>query len=178
MAYFVQQHTRDIGVRLALGGEPGAIDAPSTTLGHPLTVIVPGTLDGLAEAMRVAQVFCDEVDAPGLAQANVMTALDEVLANIVHHGLRGAAGTIELTMGQNGRQVVAHVADTAVPFDPLLMPLPDTSLPLEQRKLGGLGIALVRALTDEVSYERRDGRNHLTLTWRVGIDDPKDGHAD
>ncbi len=150
----------------------------STKLGQSLTLLVPGTLDGLAEAMRAAQAFCEEVEAPGLARANVMTALDEVLANIVHHGLRDVAGTIELTMDRDDRQVVAHVADTAAPFDPLLMPAPDTTLPIEQRKLGGLGIALVRALTDEVAYDRRDGRNHLTLTWRLGAESSKDGNAD
>jgi serine/threonine-protein kinase RsbW len=149
---------------------------PSTKLGQSLTLVVPGTLDGLADALRMAHAFCDELDAPGLARANVMTALDEVLANIVHHGLRDAAGTIELTR-ENG-QVVAHVADTADAFNPLLMPAPDTTLPMEKRKLGGLGIALVRALTDEVSYDRRDGRNHLTLTWRLGAEPSKDGNAD
>ena len=126
----------------------------------------------------MAQAFCEEVDAPGLAQANVMTALDEVLANIVHHGLRDVAGTIELTMGREDGQVVARVADTAAPFDPLLVPAPDTTLPMDKRKIGGLGIALVRALTDEVSYDRRNGRNHLTLTWRLGAELSKDGNAD
>jgi len=139
---------------------------------------VPGTLDGLADAIRAAQSFCSDVDAPGLSRANIMTALDEVLANIVHHGLNGAPGNIELKMWQTARAVACEVADTAAPFNPLLMPLPDTTLPLEQRKLGGLGIALVRALTDEVSYDRRDGRNHLTLMWHLDTDSSKDGHAD
>ena len=151
---------------------------PPRNLGQSLTLVVPGTLDGLAEAMRVAQTFCENVDAPGLARANVMTALDEVLANIVHHGLRDVAGTIELTMGWEGQHVVAHVADTAGPFDPLQMPPPDTTLPMEKRKAGGLGIALVRALTDEVAYDRRDGRNHLTLTWRLAAEPSKDVNAD
>jgi anti-sigma regulatory factor (Ser/Thr protein kinase) len=150
----------------------------STNLGQSLRLVVPGTPDGLAEAMRVAQAFCDDVDAPGLSRANVMTALDEVLANIVHHGLRDVAGTIELTMGRDEQAVVAHVADTAGPFDPLLVPPPNTALPMEKRKVGGLGIALVRALTDEVAYDRRDGRNHLTLTWRLGAAPSKDGNAD
>jgi serine/threonine-protein kinase RsbW len=150
----------------------------STKLGQSLTLLVPGTLEGLAEAMRAAQAFCEDVDASDLARANVMTALDEVLANIVHHGLGGVTGTIELRMGRDEQQVVAHVADTAAPFDPLLMPAPDTTLPMEKRKLGGLGIALVRALTDEVAYDRRDGRNHLTLTWRLGAKPSKDGNAD
>lgn len=139
---------------------------------------MPGTPDGLAEAMRAAQAFCEDVDAPGLSRANVMTALDEVLANIVNHGLKDVAGTIELTLGRDAQHVVAQVADTAGPFDPLLVPPPDTTLPMDKRKVGGLGIALVRALTDEVAYDRRDGRNHLTLTWRLGAAPSKDGNAD
>jgi len=147
-------------------------------MGHTLTIAVPGTPDGLAEAIRAAEVFCAGAGLPGPARTSMMTALDEVLANVVHHGLAGADGTIELTMGRNDGRVVVAVADTAAPFNPLLMPVPDTSLPLERRQIGGLGIALVRALTDEVAYERRDGRNHLTLTWRVGTELPEDGHAD
>lgn len=139
---------------------------------------MPGTLDGLAEAMRAAERFCADVDAPGLARANVMTVLDEVLANVVHHGLANTSGTIELTMEQTTGGVTMAVADTAAPFNPLLMPAPDTSLSLEQRKIGGLGIALVRALTDEAAYEWRDGRNHLILSWRFGSTASKDGHAD
>ena len=159
--------------RLYPTNEHRCYDAPAPNLARFLTIVVPGTLDGLAEALRAAEAFCREADAPGLARANVMTALDEILANIVHHGLAGAPGSIELTMQQDHRQLVAHVADTAGPFDPLLLPPPDTTVPLEERKIGGLGIALVRALTDEVAYDRRDGRNHLTLTWRVG-----DGHSE
>jgi serine/threonine-protein kinase RsbW len=149
-----------------------------TKLGRSLTIVVPGTLEGLAEAMRAAEAFCDRANVPWLPRANVMTALDEVLANIVHHGLAAIGGTIELTMEDADGRLTIGVMDPGLPFDPLLMPLPNTSLPLEQRRLGGLGIALVRALTDDVQYERRDARNHLTLTWRAGAEAPKDGNAD
>jgi len=59
------------------------------------------------------------------------------------------------------------VSDDGVPFDPLAVAPPDTSLPLEQRPLGGLGIHLVRHLVDEVTYERRGDRNVLTLVKAV-----------
>lgn len=154
------------------------LQSARTKLSRPFTILVPGTLEGLAEAMRAAEAFCNGADAPWLPRANVMTALDEILANVVHHGLVDTSGTIELTMEESVGSVTIGVADSAAPFNPLLMPLPDTSLPLEQRKIGGLGIALVRALTDDVKYERRDERNHLTLTWRAGDGAPKDGNAD
>ncbi len=139
----------------------------STKLAQTLTILVPGTLDGLAEALRAAEAFCTGANAIGLARTNVLTVLDEVLANVINHGFAGTSGTIELAMERAVGRVTIRVADTAAPFDPLLMPMPDTSLPLEKRKIGGLGIALVRALTDDVVYERRDERNQLTLTWRI-----------
>ena len=143
-----------------------------------LTVAVPGTLDGLAEATRAAVAFCETAGIAGGARRNLLTALDEVLANVVNHGLVGTRGTIELTMARNEQAVVVVVADTAPAFNPLLAPEPDTSLPLEARRPGGLGIALVRALADDVTYERCDGRNHLTLTWRLSPRSSKGTHAD
>ena len=66
-----------------------------------------------------------------------------------------------------------EVSDTANAFDPLSLPSPDLTLPLEQRKPGGLGVMLVRKLMDEVHYERRDGRNHFV--FRKWWETPADG---
>jgi len=137
-------------------------------MGEALSVTVPGSLDGLAEAVRAADAFSRKAGVPDEVRRKLLTALDEILANVVHHGLAGSSGTIEVTLRRDGPGVVLGVSDPAGPFNPLLAPLPDTSAPLEGRRLGGLGIALVRALSDEVAYERKDGRNHLTLTWRLG----------
>lgn len=150
-----------------------------------LTIAVPGTLEGLAEAIRAAETFCVGAGVAGRTRAKVLTVLDEVLANIVHHGLSGAAAAddaVELgLLWQDGRLQI-RVTDSATPFNPLLLPAPDTSLPLHARRIGGLGIALVRALTDQATYDWRDGCNHLTLIWRAGrepVADPTvDEHAD
>lgn len=142
-----------------------------------MTILVPGTLEGLAQALQSAEAFCTESGGPRLARDNVMTVLDEVLANIVNHGLTDTRGTIELTMERKDGRLTIGVADSAPAFDPLQIPMPDTTLPLEQRTIGGLGIVLVRALTDEVTYDRRNGRNHLTLSWVIDTDISKDGNA-
>jgi anti-sigma regulatory factor (Ser/Thr protein kinase) len=55
------------------------------------------------------------------------------------------------------------VSDDGVSFNPLAVAPPDTTSPLEQRQLGGLGIHLVRSLTDEATYLRQDGRNVIRL---------------
>ena len=89
------------------------------------------------------------------------------MSNVVRHGDGDRPATIDVAFGGDGAIVLVSVADSGPPFDPLSLPPPDTSAPLDARKAGGLGIALVRALADEVRYERRDGRNHLSMTWRI-----------
>ena len=87
------------------------------------------------------------------------------MSNIVHHGLAGREGTseIEIEFRLLGTEVEIVLADDAPPFNPLDVAEPDTAQPLDERPVGGLGVALVRKLMDVVEYERRDGRNHLRL---------------
>jgi anti-sigma regulatory factor (Ser/Thr protein kinase) len=59
------------------------------------------------------------------------------------------------------------VVDDGHEFDPLAKEAPDLTLSVEDRPIGGLGIHLLRNLTDGMSYERRDGLNRLTLTKRL-----------
>ena len=61
-----------------------------------------------------------------------------------------------------------EVEDDGREFNPLTLPPVDTSVPLEQRRIGGLGVHMVREFMDSVEYRREAGRNILTLTRRVG----------
>ena len=56
------------------------------------------------------------------------------------------------------------ITDSGVSFAPTDAPDVDTSLSAEERRIGGLGIFLVRQLMDTINYERIDGKNVLTLT--------------
>ena len=60
-----------------------------------------------------------------------------------------------------GRGIEVEVSDNAKAFDPLSLPLPDLSEPLERRTADGLGVFLIRSMMDEVRYQHFDGRNHL-----------------
>jgi anti-sigma regulatory factor (Ser/Thr protein kinase) len=67
---------------------------------------------------------------------------------------------------REGPLVEVTVADDGPAFDPLARPDPVVTEPLERRQPGGLGIALVKALMDEVRYERTT-RNVLTMRKRI-----------
>ena len=62
-------------------------------------------------------------------------------------------------------------SDDGIPSNPLGAGTPDTSLPLERRAIGGLGIHLVRSLVDDVTYQRRIDRNVLTLVKHIDWND-------
>jgi serine/threonine-protein kinase RsbW len=95
-------------------------------------------------------------------------ALDEVLSNVVRHGsAAGTVGPIAVELDVLGSRIEVVVTDDAPAFNPLEVQAPDASVSLEDRPLGGLGIALVKALMDEVTYERRDGRNRLTFRKKL-----------
>lgn len=134
------------------------------------TVSVPGTLPGVRQAVQAFERFGRQ---HGLSQGAIWRfplALDEILSNIVRHGLGGRQAAIDLTFSVDAEYVAVEIVDQADAFNPLLAPPPDTSSPLDARKPGGLGIALVRQLMDDTSYERRDDRNHFTMRWRPNAD--------
>ena len=60
-----------------------------------------------------------------------------------------------------------EVEDNARPFNPIQAPEPDTSLPLDAKPLGGLGLLIIRRSVDELGYHRANDRNVLTLKKRM-----------
>ncbi len=132
-----------------------------------MTLSVPGTVAGIREAVDALDAWSAREHLPDEARRKLLIAFDEILSNVVRHALQDRSGLIEVTISRDGGLVHAEVTDDADPFDPLGVPAPDTSAGLDARRPGGLGIALVRAFTDEVRYERRSDRNRLTMKWRV-----------
>jgi len=94
--------------------------------------------------------------------------IEEVLTNIVEYGLpKGSTSPIRASLLIEAGEVRGEVSDAGTPFDPLMVPDPDTTLGLEERGSGGLGILLIKQLMDRVSYERLDGRNVLRFAKTI-----------
>ena len=94
-------------------------------------------------------------------------ALEELGLNIMDYGLESAEQEIEITLTSDGDSLVIEITDEGRPFDPLTdAPTPDLDGPVEDRRVGGLGIHLVRTMMDDMQYRREQGKNHLTLVTR------------
>jgi serine/threonine-protein kinase RsbW len=96
-----------------------------------------------------------------LAELNLV--LDELITNTFEHGKCKKEHPIDITLTKTGLKLTIQIIDSGLPFDPTLCKLPDPSLPLEQRKCGGLGIFLVRQFSDCWNYTRSNNLNILTL---------------
>ena len=114
--------------------------------------------------------FADENALPPGVAGQLCLVLEELLANLVRHGIGGVPPPeppgyhhAVVSLARRGNEVVAVFEDSGRPFDPLILPEPDLLADLDDRPVGGLGIHLMRALMDTVSYARTDGRNRLTL---------------
>ena len=109
--------------------------------------------------------------AVALTSAHVGTlelALEEIFLNIVMHGSEpGSTPQVEVSVSLEADAVTMTVEDDGPQFDPLSLPPPDVTVSLADRKVGGLGVFLVRNLMDTVNYARVAGRNQLRMSKRL-----------
>ena len=96
-------------------------------------------------------------------------ALDDLLNNVVQYAFPNdpTEHHIEVEGEVLDACVVLTIRDDGIPFNPLSVAPPDLSVLLHEREIGGLGIHLVRAMFDEVTYHRNVGRNVLTIKKRL-----------
>jgi serine/threonine-protein kinase RsbW len=100
---------------------------------------------------------------------DLVQAVDEAATNVITHGYRGDPGWLDVSIDIELDRFVVTLADGAPPFDPTAVPEPDLLVPPMDRKPGGMGVHLIRAATDAISYRPRPGGgNILTMTRSCG----------
>src|SRR5579862_1072765 len=103
-------------------------------------------------------------------QHRLMIVLEELITNLAKYGYRDRpAGSAEVRLQLDESRLILEVVDDGDPFDPLKAPPPDFDAPLEDRAIGGLGVHIMRALADEISYRRAGERNVLQMMRRVAL---------
>jgi len=93
-------------------------------------------------------------------------AVEEAVTNIIMHGYEGHAGEIHITCHATRGIIEIQIEDTAPLFNPLSVPDPDVTTDIHDRRMGGLGIFLIRRVMDDVMYRNDQGKNILVLIKR------------
>jgi anti-sigma regulatory factor (Ser/Thr protein kinase) len=109
------------------------------------------------------QLLEQEWSLPKKILMEINLVLDELITNTIEYSDCGKNNPIEITLTKTGRKITIKIIDEGLPFDPTLCKLPDTKLPLDQRRCGGLGILLVRQFCEYWNYSRLNNKNILTL---------------
>lgn len=127
--------------------------------------------EGVAKVNETFASFADAHAVPAAVRRSINIALDELLTNAMLYGLsdRGGRGEVRVDAELHADRLEVTLSDNGKPFDPFTRSAPDTTLSVEDRPIGGLGIHLVRRLVDDVRYERRSDRNVVVLTKRLAV---------
>jgi len=129
-------------------------------------LIVEAKIERINEVFDFINAELEHHTCPPELQSNINIAAEEIFTNIANYAYPSAKGNavISITVGE---EAVIRFEDTGKPYNPLEHPAPDLDKPLMERKIGGLGIFLVKNLMDKVEYVRMDDKNLLVLTKKI-----------
>lgn len=125
-----------------------------------ITLEIGNDFSALGPASQRVRDFLGECRAPDAASFLADLVIEELVTNTIKYGYDDdSAHAIDLRVGYDDCHLTIEVRDDGHAFNPLAQAGPDTTLPAEQRDIGGLGLHLVRQMTDSVTYQRCDGCN-------------------
>lgn len=119
------------------------------------------TEGSIPQASQFVEEWLERCAVPMKLSAKLLVAVDEVYCNIVRYS---GADKAKIEVSRTDGRLTLMFSDNGEPYDPLEREEPDTTLPTEERDIGGLGMLIVKRTMDETSYTRQDDRNVLTLS--------------
>ena len=139
---------------------------------NQLILKVNNAFADIPAASDAASRWLADRNAPPAADYLANLAIEELVTNCIKYGYDDSAQhIIEIELKLTDGELVVSVVDDGHPFNPLELPEPNTDLPIEERPIGGLGIHLLRKMSDRMDYERSNGKNRLTLRKSLASQD-------
>jgi anti-sigma regulatory factor (Ser/Thr protein kinase) len=126
--------------------------------------------DGLARVFHTYDRFVHRHDVPDDVRRDVYVALEEIVSNVSRHAGAARAAHVGVTLMIDRGTLRVRIVDDGPAFDPFSAPEFDVTQTLEDRPVGGLGVLLVKKLTDEHSYSRRGQYNRVVLSKALAIE--------
>ena len=131
------------------------------------SIKVTTTRDELVNITTFVEEFGNREKWPYGLVFRVNLVLEELGLNIIDYAHDEGVHEFYICLTSEEGAITIEVVDDGKPFDPLNdAPQPDIASDLEDRRVGGLGLHLVRTTMDDMSYRRDQGKNHLTLVAR------------
>ena len=126
----------------------------------------------IARMFSILEAFCESNHISEDDLFNIRLVLDEAVINVIVHGFEDTREhVIDVSLSLAADVLAIHIDDDGMPYNPLSAPAPRFDLPIEQRRIGGLGVHIMKTLARTVEYRRENNRNHLSIELNIGLDD-------
>lgn len=133
-------------------------------MSESLSLTIGNALPALPPLMITVNRFLTEHAMPQEAIFRVNLAIEEIVTNIIKYGYDDTnAHVIKVFLDLSPVIIHLRLEDDGHSFNPLQAPEPDIHLPLNQRKIGGLGLHLVREIVGHIAYRREKDVNILEM---------------
>jgi len=113
---------------------------------------IKASLDKLLEVRQYINQMGERLGVSEGALADLRLAVDEAVTNVIIHGYGDLDGLVELHMEREGDAVIIRIRDRAKTFDPSHVNAPQLDTALKDRPFGGMGIFLIKKMTDEAEF--------------------------
>ena len=133
----------------------------------PLSIRLPASIDNLPAFIGPALAFASAHHLGDARKNDLELALEEALVNIFSYAYPEKPGFVGLTCRVTPSHLVILIEDEGQPFSVVSATTPDITADLLERKIGGLGVHLIKSLMDDVRYRRAGNRNQLELTLAI-----------
>jgi len=121
----------------------------------------------VGELERVNQFIEEISEELGLGmelQMNLNLVMEEMVSNVIFYAYpEGKAADIELSAESNGKELTFVLSDQGKEFDPTAKEDADPDVSPVEREIGGMGIFIVKNIMNQVTYQRLEGKNLLTM---------------
>ena len=126
---------------------------------------IEGVKENLPVVVDFVNSFLDEVECSPRAKMQIGIAVEEIFVNIANYAYAPGKGNATIRVEVTHEPVTVEIMfiDSGVPYDPLAKEDQDVTLSADERRIGGLGIFMVKQTMDEITYEYKDGKNILKL---------------
>lgn len=129
------------------------------------------SIASLSCAEALIQRYCAQHCSSQELQQRLSLVTEEALVNIINYGCSdGLQHRIEFSLHADQQRLQLQFEDDTPAFDPTRQPEARLGLPVSEAPVGGLGIALIKRLSDDWHYQRREGCNILALWFNITSD--------
>ena len=123
---------------------------------QPIAGRAPDILDAIVGSPEVAE--------SGRVAKIIRLVCEELVVNVVDYAYPdGVVGYLDVDIDRDDKAITIQLRDGGTPFNPLDRDMPDTTIPLKDRPIGGLGIFITVKKMDDVKYEYVNNENVITI---------------